>query len=168
MEEKAKYRATVVFLRKKNEILLGRKTRGIGKGRLNGPGGGIEEGETPRESGARETFEETGIKVLPENLETIAIVYFHNIRDGAEKFICRCVVFSAREWEGKFRNTEELAEQGWRDAENLPLDEMMASDREWLPVALKKKIIAHSYIGENQATLIKPTEIQEVDFFPED
>ncbi len=166
-EEKILFHATVVFLIKENSVLLGKKTRHIGKGRFNGPGGGIEKGENIRESAAREVFEETGVKVLPDALEKVAIVHFHNIRRDSEKFICRCHIFIIREWEGEPQNTEELNEQEWFDIDDLPLDRMMVSDKEWLPIALKKKIIAHSYIGEEQATLIRPTEIKEVDFLPE-
>ena len=167
-EEKVLLNATVVFLVKKNKVLLGKKTRGIGRGRLNGPGGGIEEGEDIRKSATREVFEETGVKVLPDALEKVAIVHFHNIRDGLEKFICRCHIFITKEWEGEPQNTNELTGQEWFDINDLPLDRMMASDKEWLSVALKKKIIAHSYIGEEQAILVKPTEIIEMDFFPKD
>ena len=74
-DEHVLYHATVVFLIKGNKVLLGKKTRKIGEGRFNGPGGGIEKGEIPEESAVRETFEETRVRVSPEKLERGAIVH---------------------------------------------------------------------------------------------
>lgn len=74
-DEHVLFHATVVFLIRGNKVLLGRKTRKIGEGRFNGPGGGIEEGENSRESAVRETFEETGIKILPDKLEKTGFFY---------------------------------------------------------------------------------------------
>ncbi len=42
-------RATLCFVRRENEVLLIRKKRGLGAGKINGPGGRIEPGETPAE-----------------------------------------------------------------------------------------------------------------------
>ena len=41
------------------EILLGRKKRGLGAGKANGLGGKREDGETFRQCAVRELFEET-------------------------------------------------------------------------------------------------------------
>jgi 8-oxo-dGTP diphosphatase len=168
-EEKVQYYATLVFLARGEEALLGKKTRGIGKGRFNGPGGSIEKGESPKNSAIREVFEETGVRILPENLKKVAVVYFHNVRNGLEKFVCECHVFEAAEWEGEPAESEELKEQVWFNRKYLPLDRMMASDREWLPEVMSgRKIIAHAYIGEDQASLERKTEITEVGCFLED
>tara|TARA_B100000674_G_scaffold478036_1_gene474683 strand:- start:984 stop:1259 length:276 start_codon:yes stop_codon:yes gene_type:complete len=51
-------RATLMFIRDGNEVLLMRKLRGIGAGKINAPGGKIEPGETPLEGAIRETQEE--------------------------------------------------------------------------------------------------------------
>jgi len=40
------------------ELLLIRKQRGVGEGKLVGPGGKVEDGETPREAARREVREE--------------------------------------------------------------------------------------------------------------
>jgi len=44
-------------------------------------GGGAEKGETPEEAAVRETFEETGLKVLPQNLIDIGMVNSPDRRD---------------------------------------------------------------------------------------
>ena len=51
-------RATLMFIRDGHEVLLMRKLRGIGAGKINAPGGKIEPGETPLEAAIRETQEE--------------------------------------------------------------------------------------------------------------
>jgi hypothetical protein len=95
------------------------------------------------------------------------VVYFHNYDENdLEKFVCECHVFSADEFQGEPRDSDELTEQGWFDV--LPLDEMMAADRDWLPIALNKKIIAHAHIKKRQSALFKPTEIIEVSSFTEE
>ena len=50
--------ATLMFVIKDGQILLIEKKRGLGAGKMNGPGGKIELGETPLEAAIRETQEE--------------------------------------------------------------------------------------------------------------
>ncbi len=53
------------------------------------PGGGIEEGESPKDAMIRETYEETGMTVIPESVREYG--YVHRIQksdtDAAECFI---------------------------------------------------------------------------------
>lgn len=55
---KAKDPATLVFVVKEGSILLIRKKRGLGAGKINGPGGRLEAGERPLEGAVREAQEE--------------------------------------------------------------------------------------------------------------
>ena len=55
---KPEIRATLMFILEGEEILLIRKLRGIGAGKVNGPGGKIDPGESPLEAAVRETREE--------------------------------------------------------------------------------------------------------------
>src|SRR4029079_6250419 len=57
-----KERATLLFVVKDGQILLIRKKRGLGAGKINGPGGRIEPGESAIEAAVRETREELGIE----------------------------------------------------------------------------------------------------------
>ena len=54
-------RANLLFIVREEKILLIHKKRGFGAGKINGPGGKIDPGETPLQSAVRETFEELGI-----------------------------------------------------------------------------------------------------------
>src|SRR3989344_6544760 len=82
-EEKALKEATVCYLVRGREVLLGMKTDKIGKDCWNGYGGGVESGETISEAASRELEEELGVIAKPQHLEKVAVMTFHNIKsDG--------------------------------------------------------------------------------------
>ena len=57
-------RANLCFILQDGKILLMRKKRGFGAGKINAPGGKIDPGETPLDAAVRETFEELGVSPL--------------------------------------------------------------------------------------------------------
>ena len=59
----AKHPATLVFVFRGEEILLINKKIGLGKGKVNGPGGKVDPGETPEAAAIRECREELAIEV---------------------------------------------------------------------------------------------------------
>jgi 8-oxo-dGTP pyrophosphatase MutT (NUDIX family) len=59
----AKDPATLVFVVRDGKILLINKKTGLGKGKVNGPGGKVEKGESPEDCAVRECQEELGITV---------------------------------------------------------------------------------------------------------
>ena len=59
--------ATLLFVVRNGEILLMRKKRGLGAGKINGPGGRIEAGESSLDAAVRETREELGIVPISPN-----------------------------------------------------------------------------------------------------
>ena len=87
-------RANLCFIVKDVRILLIRKKRGLGAGKINGPGGKIEPGETALESAIRETQEEIG--VTPLEIEERGVLHFQ-FSDG---YSLHCVVFLARDFDG--------------------------------------------------------------------
>jgi len=56
--------ATLLFVVRDGQILLIRKKRGLGAGKINGPGGKFEKGETPLACALRETQEELEIEAI--------------------------------------------------------------------------------------------------------
>ena len=56
--------ATLLFVCLDNRVLLIRKKRGLGAGKINGPGGKLEPGESPVACAVREVEEELGISPL--------------------------------------------------------------------------------------------------------
>ncbi len=123
-------RATLMFIRDGDEILLIRKLRGLGAGKINAPGGKIDPGETPRESAIRETEEE--VRVTPLNPRKVGELSFA-MSDMPDIF---CHVFVASEHEGTPVETEE-AIPIWTHRYQVPYDQMWEDDRHWLPRVLE-------------------------------
>ena len=119
-------RATLCFLIQDGQILLIRKKRGLGAGKINGPGGRIEPGEEPHECAVRETSEEVGLK--PLNVQNRGELHFQ----FADGYSLHCAVFVAYEFTGELLETDE-ALPIWTPLDSIPYDEMWADDIHWLP-----------------------------------
>jgi 8-oxo-dGTP diphosphatase len=128
--------ATLCFLLREGdggeEVLLIEKRRGLGEGWYNGPGGKLEDGETPRECAARETREEVGLDVDPADLEKAGELSFV-LDDEAHTF---CHVFRTRTFTGDARPSAE-ARPEWVDVDDVPYDQMWEDDQLWLPGVLE-------------------------------
>ena len=122
-------RANLCFIVKDGRVLLIRKKRGLGAGKINGPGGKIEPGETALDSAIRETQEEIG--VTPLTIAERGVLHFQ-FTDG---YSLLCTVFVAHDFEGVPIETAEAVPM-WFALEAIPYDEMWADDRQWLPQAL--------------------------------
>lgn len=128
--------ASLALILDNNQLLLGRKIRKgatIGEGTLNGPGGKCEDGQLARENLTQEVYDEVGLTVLAAR--EVAVIEFHN----GTKNIMTVWVFLATRWRGTPRSSVEMCEpeQGWWfDVNRLPFDEMLASDRLWMPRVL--------------------------------
>ena len=167
-EEKVLLNATLCFLVKNDKVLLGFKTQKIGKDCWNGYGGGINDREIPKLAALRELREEASIVALPESLEKMAIVDFHNTKSDGENFVCRVHVYLASRWTGEPQTTDEMATPTWFDINNLP-DKMMPADKQWLPIVLSgKKIMATAKLGPFQKTLLGEVKIRQVNSFLDD
>jgi mutator protein MutT len=118
--------ATLLFPVVDGEVLLIRKKRGVGAGLYNGPGGKVEDGETPRECAVRETREE--VRARPVGVRKLGELDF---RFGRDPFTY-VHVFRADELRGDPEETPE-ADPEWVAVEAVPYDEMWPDDRHWLP-----------------------------------
>lgn len=119
-------RATLVFVIQAQHILLIRKKRGLGAGKVNGPGGRLEAGETPLECAVRECREE--LHVVPRRLSERGRLRFQFL-DG---YGLDVHVFRALGHRGTARETDEAIPL-WTAFEDIPYDEMWQDDRLWLP-----------------------------------
>jgi 8-oxo-dGTP diphosphatase len=123
-------RASLCFIVREEKILLIHKKRGFGAGKINGPGGKIDPGETPLESALRETFEELVIKPLGAEQHGELHFQFH---DG---YSLHCTVFLAHDFIGEPRETDEAVPL-WTPLDAIPYDQMWADDRHWLPLLIR-------------------------------
>ena len=118
--------ATLCFVLDGDRILLIRKKRGLGAGKINGPGGKLEPGETPLACAVRETREELGI--TPTGLALRGELRFQ-FTDG---YRLHGHVFAASGFEGEPVETAE-ATPLWTPVDDVPFDEMWQDDRLWFP-----------------------------------
>jgi 8-oxo-dGTP diphosphatase len=129
-------RANLCFIIQDRRVLLIRKKRGLGAGKINGPGGKLEPGETALESAIREAQEEVG--VTPSDLEERGELHFQ-FTDG---YSLHCTVFVAHQFAGEPFETVEATPM-WFDIDRVPYDEMWEDDQHWLPQVLAGR----SFIG---------------------
>jgi 8-oxo-dGTP diphosphatase len=145
-------RANLCFIVKDGRVLLIRKKRGLGAGKINAPGGKLEPGETAREAAIRETREEVG--VTPLGLEERGVLHFQFL-DG---YSLHCVVFLAHGLEGDPIETPEALPL-WFDLGQIPYAEMWEDDRFWLPALLTGKSIAGYFEFDGETMVSKDLRI---------
>jgi 8-oxo-dGTP diphosphatase len=136
---KAKDPATLVFVVQNGAILLIRKKRGLGAGKINGPGGRLEPGETPIECAAREAEEE--LRIVPTGLRYAGENRFQFV-DG---YSIHVHVFKATGLRGKPAETDE-AIPVWAPLDRIPYEEMWEDDRLWLPLVLEDVRFSGRYV----------------------
>jgi 8-oxo-dGTP diphosphatase len=123
------HRATLVFVVRDGEILLIRKKRGLGAGKINGPGGKLDPGETFLACAIREVEEELGVTPLEPEERGLLCFQFP---DG---YALEVRVFVAARCRGEPRETPEAIPL-WTPLADIPYDEMWADVRIWLPLLL--------------------------------
>jgi 8-oxo-dGTP diphosphatase len=138
--------ANLCFVIRDGEILLIRMKRGLGAGKINGPGGRLEKGETALESAIRETQEEIG--VTPIDLEHIGELFFQFL-DGYKLHVA---VFAANGCVGELRETDE-ATPIWTKIEEIPYHDMWQDDAYWLPLLLKRKMFRGYFVFDGEKLL---------------
>jgi 8-oxo-dGTP diphosphatase len=125
-------RANLSFIVRDGQVLLIRKKRGLGAGKINAPGGKVEPGETALEAAIRETQEEIGVTLVEPQLR--GELHFQFV-DG---YSLHCVVFLATEYHGTPIETDE-ATPLWSPLNRIPYEEMWADDAHWLPLLIQGK-----------------------------
>ena len=139
-------RATLVFVRHADQILLIRKKRGLGAGKINGPGGRLDDGESPLTCAIREVQEE--LRITPTGVELCGELAFQ-FADGYALFVS---VFSATGYEGEVQETDEAAPL-WFPIDALPFDQMWADDYLWIPHLLRRQPFYGRFLFDGDALL---------------
>jgi len=143
---RARERATLVFVVRGGEVLLMRKKRGLGAGKINGPGGRLEPGESLHDCAVREVQEE--LCVTPVGLEPAGENAFQFV-DG---YSIHVFVFRAAGLEGTPAETDEGAPL-WSSLDAVPYDEMWEDDRLWLPHVFSGRRFVGRYVFDGDAML---------------
>jgi len=117
-----------------DEVLLGLKQTGFGKGKIVGIGGHVEPGETDAEAVIREVLEETGVVLQVEDLADAGSVHF--LFPARPEWNMKTTLFTARTWEGDPEPSDEILPE-WFRVDTLPVDRMWQDADHWLPVVLE-------------------------------
>ncbi|MFP6807448.1 MAG: 8-oxo-dGTP diphosphatase [Pseudomonadales bacterium] len=138
--------ATLLFVVKDGKILLIDKKTGLGKGKINGPGGKLEPGETPEQCAIRETQEE--LLINPLNVKFGGELFFH----AEDMPRIHGFIYTATDFEGTPTETRE-ARPRWFDLEDIPFERMWDDDAIWLPHVLEGKVVDAWFTFEEETML---------------
>jgi len=139
-------RATLLFVLLDGHILLIDKKTGLGAGKVNGPGGRIDPGETARQGAIREVQEE--LCVTPTGVAEAGELYFQFV-DG---YSLHGTVFTATGFDGELCETRE-ARPRWTPLGEIPWDRMWADDALWLPLLLRGERFTGYFIFDGDSML---------------
>ncbi len=145
-------RANLCFILKNEHLLLIRKKRGLGAGKINAPGGRLEPGETALAAAIRETQEE--VCVTPLDPQKRGELHFQ----FADGYSLHCSVFLAHDCEGEPAETPEAVPL-WIRAAEVPYHEMWADDIHWLPLMLDGKCFVGHFHFDGETMLSRRVEI---------
>ncbi len=146
------WRATLMFILRDDEVLLIEKKTGFGKGKVNGPGGRLEQGETPLQAAIREVQEE--VCVTPTGVESCGELFFQFL-DG---LTIHGFVFRASGFEGTPSETVE-ALPFWHPVADMPYDRMWADDRHWVPLMFERKPFVARFLFDDETMMEKHIEV---------
>lgn len=144
--------ATLLFVIRDGQMLLIRKKRGLGAGKINGPGGRRDPGETPLACAIREVEEE--LCVTPTGIEPRGELLFQ-FTDG---YSIHVHVFTASDCDGEPRETDEAIPL-WTDLDRIPYEEMWADDVIWLPLMLDGEGFKGRFVFDGDAMLDHHVEV---------
>ena len=143
---RAKDHATLLFVVREGEgrVLLIRKKRGLGAGKINAPGGRIEPGESPMAGAIRECQEE--LHITPTGVTDSGELSFQ----FADGYALHARVFRASGFEGVPTETDE-AIPIWAPASDLPFSEMWTDDALWIPHMLARRRFSGRFVFDGDA-----------------
>jgi 8-oxo-dGTP diphosphatase len=140
---------TLACLIEDGGVFLGVKKKRTGQGKLNGPGGHVEEGETEEEAMIRECQEE--VNVTPTHYKKVGSVSYYF---PAKPEINQTVkIYLVTKWRGHPEETDEMGQLQKYPANQLPLDKMWDNDKLWLPSVLDGKFVGGSVVHSENKTL---------------
>jgi 8-oxo-dGTP diphosphatase len=139
-------KATLLFVVREGQVLLIHKKTGLGAGKINGPGGRIEPGETAMHGAIREVQEE--LCVTPTGVSEAGELYFQ-FTDG---YALYGVVFRADSFDGELCETREAAPL-WTPLDRIPFERMWADDILWFPHMLARRAFRGYFIFDGDEML---------------
>lgn len=145
---------TICFLfNDRSEILLAFKKRGFGKGKWNGVGGKVKDGEQPIDAARREITEEVGVlanELTPQG--SIEFVWPESMKENNTV----SYIFSTRSFTGEPTESEECRPQ-WFSLNAIPYEHMWDDDKYWYPKMINGETL-HLKIYFNDQSIVERVE----------
>ena len=138
--------ATLLFVIQSEKILLIRKKRGMGQGKINGPGGKLEANETIRECAVRETEEE--LKITAVNPQWCG----ENLFQFTSGYAMHVHIFTAAAYTGTPTETDEALPL-WYPISKMPFEQMWEDDYLWIPRMLAGTLFRGCYVFNDDTML---------------
>lgn len=134
------------------EVLLGEKKKGLGVGKVVGPGGKLEQGESPEQAIVREVREESGLVVQEADLERIGRIDYSF--PSKPEWSQVSWVFKTHRFSGEVVESDELLLR-WHLVSEIPFDLMWDDARQWLPDALSGEYCERRFVfGDDLSTVV--------------
>ena len=143
----------------RREVLLGRKKRGFGTGKVLGLGGHIEVGETAAEAASREVAEESGIRVEAADLRDAGTVVFRF--PARPEWDMAASVFVGDRFSGEARESDEIAPR-WYDVDALPVQDMWEDNRYWLRQVLDGQRLQAEFVFADDGETVAEVRVESV------
>ena len=136
-----------------DEVLLGEKRLGLGRGKMVAPGGKLEPEESAVEAATREVVEEVGIVLAPQDLTLVGdLKYLFPSRPAWSQ---RSWAFVAQGQWGDPTPSDELHAR-WIPRSEIPLGRMWADASHWLPAALNGTYVSAIFeFGSDLNTVVR-------------
>ena len=142
----AVHQATLLFLCQDDKVLLIRKKRGLGAGKINGPGGKRDAGESLQQCAVREVREE--LRIEAQNPVDHGRVRFQ-FTDG---YSIDVRIYVASSFTGVPQETDEAIPL-WFKLDEIPYAEMWEDDQIWLPRVLGGESVDGRFVFESDRML---------------
>ncbi len=144
--------ATLLFVVDRGRLLLIWKKRGLGAGKINGPGGRLEPGETLEACVVREVREELGVTAVdPEKLG-------ENRFQFADGYSIHVHVYRSTRVIGTPVETEEAIPL-WVGIDEIPYDKMWEDDSLWVPLVLAGVRFSGRFVFDGDSLLDHEVEV---------
>ena len=144
-------RATLMFVVKDGQVLLILKKRGLGAGKVNGPGGRLDPGETPEQCAIRETQEE--LCITPTGVTFAGELMFQFTGDNKlSGHSIHGYVYRADDYEGTPTETAE-ATPLWTPVDAIPYEKMWQDDALWMPLMLERRPFVGRFLFDDDRML---------------
>lgn len=141
---------TLAFLLSNNQVVVGYKKRGFGKGNYLGIGGKIESDESKEDAIRREVREEIGVEIQKLEYHGYLDFYFPEVVD--ESWNQKVHVFASSDWTGKPIETDEIKPFFFRLNE-IPYDKMWDDNKYWLPKVLEGESVKMEFIFDEKLSV---------------